>query len=116
VLGVLAPLTGGMYFGGVIRGIARQAATVGGHVVAVQTVRAGIGHDYEAEPAYDEPLGWDHVAGFIVIVNAVPAAHLAAIQASGKPLVMISEEVRASTARSSSRTTERVSRRPSGIS
>ena len=38
---VLSPVTGGFYFGGILSGIAREVAAVGGQVVPLQTLDAG---------------------------------------------------------------------------
>ncbi len=43
-IAVLSPLVGGFYFGGVLSGIADEAARVGARVVAVQTLDAGRTH------------------------------------------------------------------------
>ena len=92
-LGVLTPFLGGWYFGGLLRGIARSAAVEGASVVAVQTLDAGTDQT-EVEPsdlAY--PVAWRRVSGFIVIINAVHPGYLAAVQESGKPIVIVSHEV-----------------------
>src|SRR5688500_4165299 len=92
-LGVLTPFLGGWYFGGLLRGIARSAAVEGATLVAVQTQDAGTDQT-EVEPsdlAY--PVAWQRVAGFVVIINAVRPSYLAAIQDTGKPVVIVSHEV-----------------------
>ena len=41
-IGVLSPVVGGFYFGGLIAGVSRAARTSGHRVVAVQTYPAGL--------------------------------------------------------------------------
>ncbi|MFI5897312.1 diguanylate cyclase domain-containing protein [Actinoplanes sp. NPDC051513] len=93
VLGVLSPFLGGWYFGAVLEGIARAAADAGAAVVAVQTLDAGTDQLELTEPPHPPyPLAWDHVAGFVVIVNAASAKYLHEIQATGRPVVVVSHE------------------------
>src|SRR5450830_1283407 len=40
-VGVLAPISGGFYYGGVLSGITREVAAIGGRVVFLQTTDAG---------------------------------------------------------------------------
>ncbi len=47
-IGVLSPVTGGFYYGKIVAGIAREVASVGGRVVLVQTLDAGLGSDATA--------------------------------------------------------------------
>jgi diguanylate cyclase (GGDEF)-like protein len=93
VLGVLSPFLGGWYFGGVIDGIAQVAAGAGAAVVAVQTLDAGTDQLELIEPPHPpHPLAWDHAAGFVVIVNAASAKYLQEIQATGRPVVVVSHD------------------------
>ncbi|MBM2619492.1 GGDEF domain-containing protein [Actinoplanes sp. LDG1-06] len=93
VLGVLSPFLGGWYFGGVIEGIARAAADADATVVAVQTLDAGTDQLELTEPPHPPyPLAWDHVAGFVVIVNAASAKYLQEIRSTGRPVVVVSHE------------------------
>ncbi|MCO8273862.1 GGDEF domain-containing protein [Actinoplanes sp. TRM 88003] len=93
VLGVLSPFLGGWYFGGLLEGIARAAADADATVVAVQTLDAGTDQQELTEaPHPPYPLAWDHAAGFVVIVNAASAKYLQEIQASGRPVVVVSHE------------------------
>ncbi|HEX8627025.1 MAG TPA: diguanylate cyclase, partial [Catenuloplanes sp.] len=92
-LGVLAPFTGGWYFGGLLDGIARSAAAADATVIAIQTLDAGTNEVEVSQPV--DPacrIAWDHVSGFIVVVNAVSADYLTAIEAAGKPVVVVSHE------------------------
>ncbi|WP_246278087.1 substrate-binding domain-containing protein [Phytohabitans rumicis] len=93
-LGVLSPFLGGWYYGGLLRGIARSAAQEGATVVALQTLDAGteqVEMRNPPDPGY--PIAWEHVAGFIVIINAVSPRYLAAVQDAGKPIVIVSHEI-----------------------
>ena len=93
VLGVLSPFLGGWYFGALLEGIARTAADAGAAVVAVQTLDAGTDQLELTEPPHPPyPLAWDHVAGFVVIVNAASAKYLQEIQATGRPVVVVSHD------------------------
>lgn len=93
VLGVLSPFLGGWYFGGVIDGIAQVAAGAGAAVVAVQTLDAGTDQLELIEPPHPaHPLAWEHAAGFVVIVNAASAKYLDEIQATGRPVVVVSHD------------------------
>jgi len=96
-VGVLAPVVGGFYFGAVIAGIARACRAGGHRVVAVQTYRAGL----EREPvvtADDVPVALDAVDGLVVLSGALPPERLAAIERSGIPVVLVSDEVPSGTA------------------
>ncbi|BCJ55397.1 hypothetical protein Asp14428_68720 [Actinoplanes sp. NBRC 14428] len=93
VLGVLSPFLGGWYFGGVIEGVAQVAADAGAAVVAMQTLDAGTDQLELAEPPHPpHPLAWEHAAGFVVIVNSASAKYLHEIQATGRPVVVVSHE------------------------
>jgi diguanylate cyclase (GGDEF)-like protein len=93
VLGVLSPFLGGWYFGGVLEGIARVAADAGAAVVAVQTLDAGTDQLELIEPPHPpHPLAWEHAAGFVVIVNAASDKYLREIQATGRPVVVVSHD------------------------
>jgi diguanylate cyclase (GGDEF)-like protein/PAS domain S-box-containing protein len=93
-IGVLTPLAGGFYYGGVLTGIAGRVATAGGRMIAIQTLDAGhINGDFDKSPPFDSQLAWDHIEGFVVIVNAVSDSYLAQIRRAGKPIAMVSNEV-----------------------
>jgi DNA-binding LacI/PurR family transcriptional regulator/signal transduction histidine kinase len=96
-IGVLTPLAAGGYFGGVIGGIAAAAEAQGARVIAIQTLDLGYGGDGAnaelAVPRFAVHAGWDQVAGFIVVINAVEPWYLRALQEAGKPVVLVSNEV-----------------------
>ena len=92
-IGALSPLLAGPFFGRVLQGLAHHLATLGGRVIAVQTLDATLGDDYLGQPPFDTPVAWDQVAGFVSIINAVDRPYLEHIRALGKPIVMVSHEV-----------------------
>ena len=60
-VGVLSPVTGGFYYGKIVAGIAREVAAVGGHVVLIQTLDAGLGRDeVVSAPYFATSTAWDH--------------------------------------------------------
>ena len=91
-IGVLSPLLAGSYFGAVISAINRFMAETGGQAVAVQTLDFANGDTYRATPEGPARIGWHDLAGFVVVINAVPLEYLAALRAAGKPVVLISRD------------------------
>ena len=95
-IGVLSPVTGGFYFGEVLAGVVRAVAEVDGRVTLVQTLDAGrTGDDVAPAPDRILPVGWEHLDGFVVVAQAVDAAHVRGLRAAGKPVVMVSDELEA---------------------
>ena len=91
--GVLSPFVGGWYFGGILTGIVRAAACAGGNVVAIQTLDAGTDQiEIVDPPDFGQPIALQHLSGFIVIINAVSATYLSALQDVGLPVVVIGHE------------------------
>jgi diguanylate cyclase (GGDEF)-like protein len=92
-LGVLSPFIGGWYFGGLLSGITRVAAGNGAAMIAVHTLDAGAEQTEVTEPeSIGNHIAMDHCDGYLVIINAAPADYLAAVRATGKPVVTISHE------------------------
>jgi PAS domain S-box-containing protein len=92
-IGVLSPVVGGFYFGGLIAGISRAARSAGHRVVAVQTYPAGLDRErYPDEPLLEVPVALGAVDGIIIIAKAVRHDRLASVQEWGRPVVMISED------------------------
>jgi diguanylate cyclase (GGDEF)-like protein/PAS domain S-box-containing protein len=90
-IAVLSPLLAGAYYGQVLKGIARQTASLGGRVVAIQTRDGRLDGTYPWLPAQaGGHLAWDQVDAFITILDATDEAYLEEIHALGKPVVMIS--------------------------
>ncbi len=116
-IGVLTPLIAGAYVSQILDGIATAAGAAGARLVAVQTLDPwGWGMEARAlrstldvtaagervhrapvidsiAPDFDLRLAWSWVDGFLVVLGAVPAAQLRALQQSGKPVVLVSDEV-----------------------
>jgi len=92
-VGVLSPFVGGDYYGAIIAGITAEVAERGGKVIAVQTLDPGSrSADIAGLPAFERPVAWQHVTGFIVVVGAVTGDYLERLRAAGKPVVVVSSE------------------------
>jgi len=90
-LGILSPLLGNFYFGQLLRGVQQAASQRGATAIAIQTRDAWALHaEYGRARAFDYPLAWEHVDGWIVITDAVSPAYLRALQQTGKPIVALS--------------------------
>jgi diguanylate cyclase (GGDEF)-like protein len=91
---VLAALLSGFYYGSLVAALARAAAAHDGRAVAIQT--AGLDAVWEQSRSEPGPpqatahVGWDHLDGFVCIINAVEPAFLHDLRAAGKPVVIIS--------------------------
>jgi DNA-binding LacI/PurR family transcriptional regulator/signal transduction histidine kinase len=118
MIGVLTPLLVGTYMSEVISGIANAADARGARIVVIQTLDQGVegaeppvrrsirrldyGDDLVGWPGDAEAMvpqftlraAWDRVVGFIVALNAVEPWYLHALREAGKPVVIISDEVR----------------------
>jgi PAS domain S-box-containing protein len=103
-IGVLAPFLGGFYFGGVLSGAARAAATMRHPVLAVQTFPAGLDRGEDPErPPHDAQvtasqehavrLATRSMSGIVVVSNAVPVVGLEHLHRLGKPMVLVSTDL-----------------------
>jgi diguanylate cyclase (GGDEF)-like protein/PAS domain S-box-containing protein len=91
---VLSPVTGGFYYGKIVAGIARELAAVGGNVVLIQTLAAGLGSDeVVSAPDFTVPIAWDHLDGVISIASATHRNYLDRLKAAGKAIVLASDEI-----------------------
>lgn len=98
---VLSPVTGGFYFGGILSGIAREVAAVGGQVVLLQTLDAGrSGDEALGPPDFSTASGWDHVDGVLALAASARRPYLDRLRAAGKPVVMAGQQVDGFMARS----------------
>src|SRR5687767_706578 len=71
-VGVLSTAFGGPYFGELLAGVARELTVTGGRLFAIQTVDAGtVEADFPDRPSFAHQVAWDHVAGFVVLLNGV---------------------------------------------
>jgi diguanylate cyclase (GGDEF)-like protein/PAS domain S-box-containing protein len=94
-VGVLSPVTGGFFFGEVLAGVVREVSAAGGRVTLVQTLDAGrAAESFSSAPNVSAPAGWQDLDGFIAIAWAVSEDYLRRLRASGKPLVLISNDLR----------------------
>ena len=91
-VGVLTPLSGGFFWGEIITGIVREVAAAGGSVVLIQTLEAGQTRA-TAYPLHGtaDPVGWDHIDGFVSMLRATDEKYLQRVRAIGKPVVIVSE-------------------------
>jgi diguanylate cyclase (GGDEF)-like protein/PAS domain S-box-containing protein len=89
-IGVCSPLLAGWYFGRMISAVGRAVSLAGGRAVAIQSLDAGRGDGDVTTPDELPHVGWERLAGFVTIINAVPASYLHALREAGKPVVMIS--------------------------
>ena len=93
-IGVLSPVTGGVYYGTILAGIAREAAAVGGRVVLIQTLDAGLSSDeVMSAPDFMTPTAWEHLDGVISIATATQRNYLDRLQAAGKAVALASDEI-----------------------
>ncbi|MCA2218195.1 EAL domain-containing protein [Jidongwangia harbinensis] len=93
-IGVLSTSFGGTYFGRILGGIKRATVAAGGRIIAIQTLDAGtVNVDLSDPPEFRHPVAWDHISAFVIVLNAVDREYLTAIQATGKPVVMVSDDL-----------------------
>jgi diguanylate cyclase (GGDEF)-like protein len=93
VIGVLSPFVGGAYYGNLLAGLGTAAALHGSRLIAVQTLDAAADMTVNAgNPAFEAPVAWDHIAGFVVLADAVTDTYLHRIEATGRPIVLLGHE------------------------
>jgi diguanylate cyclase (GGDEF)-like protein len=91
-LGVLSTWFGGSYFGDLLGGMAESVAARNGRLVAIQTLDAGtFSKDFTEAPPFTHRVAWNHISGFIIILNAANVSYLEAARSSGLPVVVISD-------------------------
>ncbi|HYP86726.1 MAG TPA: substrate-binding domain-containing protein, partial [Polyangiaceae bacterium] len=88
VIGVLAPYTGGFYYGAVMAGIQRAAASRGASVVAIQST--GLELLWPDEPG-EQFLAMDAIDGWLAVNEFEGAAFTSRVRARGVPLVHIND-------------------------
>jgi len=93
-VGVLAPISGGFYYGGVLSGITREVAAVGGRVVFFQTTDAG-GADATdgGAPDFTTPTAWNRVDGIVSVAAAAGVDYLRRLKDAGIPVVLTSNVI-----------------------
>ncbi|MEU0561104.1 GGDEF domain-containing protein [Dactylosporangium sp. NPDC006015] len=90
VIGVLSPFVGGAYYGTILAGISAAAAAAGSRTVAVQTLDSAADIAVNGgTPTFTAPVAWDHIAGFVVLADAVTGDYLDRLHAAGKPVVLL---------------------------
>jgi diguanylate cyclase (GGDEF)-like protein/PAS domain S-box-containing protein len=96
MIGVLAPVPNGFYFGGLLGGINRAVASAGGRVVAVQTIdpaHTGTFEEGLKAPLFDVPVAWSRFDGVISLVEAVRPPYLHRLSGQGMPIVLVSKQL-----------------------
>ena len=69
-------------------------AAVGGRVVLIQTLDAGLGSDeVPAAADFETPTAWDHIDGVISIATATQRTYLDRLRAAGKAVALASGEL-----------------------
>lgn len=91
-VGVLAPYLAGSYFGGLISAIARVVWAAGGRIVSVQTARPGMELQEGLATRAPARVGWDVIAGFVVIADATEPGYVSELERAGKPVVTIAHD------------------------
>src|SRR5680860_354989 len=93
-IGVLSPVTGGFYYGCVFAGINRELRSIGGRIVFIQTLEAGIGSDeVVAAPDFRTPIAWDHFDGVISIATGTRRRYLEQLLERNIPVVVASDVI-----------------------
>ena len=93
-IGVLSPVTGGFFYGNILAGIAREVSAVGGRVVVVQTLHAGLSSDEVVDaPDFTTPIGWEHLDGVIAVATGTQRNYLDRLRAAGKIVALASHEI-----------------------
>jgi PAS domain S-box-containing protein len=90
-IGVLAPLIGGAYFGGIVAGVTRGAGNAGHRVIAVQTPASRLEREWRpGEGPSGVPYGLDMVDGIVIVTDAVLSQPLVRIEELRRPVVLVS--------------------------
>jgi diguanylate cyclase (GGDEF)-like protein len=93
-LGVLAPFVGGTYYGSLVAGVAAAAEFHGRRLIAIQTLDAAADLAVTGgDPAFDAPVSWDHISGFVAMADAVRPEYLARLAQAGRPVVLVGHTV-----------------------
>ena len=93
-VGVLSPATGGYFFGPVLVGVVDEVAAAGGRVALFQTLDAGqTSDDFLVGQGATLPVGWDRLDAVVNVAWATTPEYLAQVRASGRPVVLASNEL-----------------------
>ncbi|MFN8224408.1 MAG: EAL domain-containing protein [Gaiellales bacterium] len=91
-IGALAPVGGGYYFGRVLAGVGHALEAVGGQVVLLQALDAGVSgdlSDFQHSPFSRTAL--EHLDGVVVLAHGAAREHVAELIAMGIPVVLAGE-------------------------
>jgi diguanylate cyclase (GGDEF)-like protein len=93
-IGVLAPFVGGTYYGSLVAGVRDAAQRHGQRVIAIQTLDAAADLTVNGgTPAFDAPVAWEHISGFVVFADAADPEYLRRLGRAGKPVVLVGHTV-----------------------
>jgi diguanylate cyclase (GGDEF)-like protein len=93
-IGVLAPFVGGTYYGRLVAGVQAAARAAGRRLIAIQTLDAAAELTVNGgNPAFQAPVAWDHIGGFVAFADAVDRHYLLALERAGKPVVLVGHGV-----------------------
>ncbi|MCO8275589.1 GGDEF domain-containing protein [Actinoplanes sp. TRM 88003] len=93
---MLAPFVGGIYYGSLIAGLSATARGHGRPVIAVQTSSAAADLAiHGGDPAFNSPVAWDHIGGFVVFADAAEPEYLMRTVQSGRPVVLVGHSLEA---------------------
>jgi diguanylate cyclase (GGDEF)-like protein len=93
-IGVLAPFVGGTYYGRLVGGVQAAARAAGRRLIAIQTLDAAAELTVNGgNPAFEAPVAWDHIGGFLAFADAVDRDYLAGLERAGKPVVLVGHSV-----------------------
>ncbi|SDS93211.1 hypothetical protein SAMN04489860_2746, partial [Paraoerskovia marina] len=90
-LGVLSPVVGGYYFGCLLSGIAQSAREAGIASWRCRPTPRTSRDEFPERPTARYPVGLDRFDGVVAVTSAVDHETLRAVEASGVPLVLLSE-------------------------
>lgn len=92
-IGVISPLVGGFYFGGIIAGVTRAAARQGMRVVAVQTFPTRLARERHQPPSVPgEASALNSMDAVVVVTDAMAPERLRELLDSGRPVVLVGSE------------------------
>jgi diguanylate cyclase (GGDEF)-like protein len=93
-VGVLAPFVGGTYYGSLVAGVSAAADQHGRPLIAIQTLDAAADLAvFGGNPAFDAPVAWDHISGFVVLADAADRDYLTRLGRAGKPAVLVGHTI-----------------------
>ncbi len=92
-IGVVSPLVGGFYFGGIIAGATRAAARVGMRVVAVQTFPTRLARERHQPPALPgAPGALQAMDAVVVVTDAMEPDRLRELLGEDRPVVLVGSD------------------------